>query len=325
MRAIVDMADRAATTISAALNTDQPDARRRPPTETRLHDKTIRLEEGSPAWNAAEAVHPEDRQILDAAIRLVEPNINHLAAAPAEPHIIWNKHGETRELVEYTGIDIALRLVELHHQARAELGLTRLRHRYPMPCPNCGGRVGRDDGETIITCDDRDNCKSTWTEREYQFLAGLITRERLDMEILKYLLAEAYARLDAVQQRINVLSDIDAWVAEAELPAEAAVIGQLIAESFDEAIAGHLTPAQRAITTARKDTEQRQTSEDTWAWGNEPRYQRPRPKPKKATRPAGPPVHPGSLSTLIDIDETAALAGQIACTECNLTHRGDCA
>ncbi|OBS01883.1 hypothetical protein A9W98_18040 [Mycobacterium gordonae] len=238
----------------------------------------------------------------------------------------WCKDGQAREIIEHTGAEILQQLINLHHQARAELGHTRLRHRYPMPCPRCGGRVGRDDGQTIVTCDDRDQCKSSWTEREYQFLAGLITRERYDMEITKYLLAEAYARLDAVQQRIEVLDNIAELIDELGLPAEAAVIGRQIAESFAEAIDGHKTPEQRAITTARKDTEQRQDAEDTWAWGgNEPRYQRPKPKPKKATRPAGPPIHPSSLLTVIDTDEHAALNGRLKCADCNLIHPGDCA
>lgn len=317
MAAIVDTADRAAATISAALNTDQPDPRRRPPAETRYRDKTIRLEEGSPAWTAAQAVHPDARQQLDTAIRLIEPRLDVLAATPAEPHIIWTRHGETRQLVEYTGIDLALQLVDLHHQARAELGHTRLRHRYPMPCPRCGGRVGRDDGQTIVTCDDREQCKSSWTEREYQFLAGLITRERYDMEITKYLLAEAYARLDDIQRRLGKLTDDDLALPGA---------GTVIAEAVRQAIDGHKTPEQRAITTNRKATEQRQDAEDTWTWGpNEPRYQRPKPRPKKAHRPAGPPIHPSSLLTIIDTDETAALNGRIACPECHLIHPGDCA
>lgn len=228
----------------------------------------------------------------------------------------WGKDGQARELVEYTGIDIAMQLVDLHHQTRAELGHTRLRHRYPMPCPRCGGRVGRDDGQTIITCDDRDNCRSSWTEREYQFLAGLITRERLDMEITKWLLAEAYARLDDVQRRLNKLTDADLALPGA---------GIIIAEAMRQALGDHKTPQQRAITTERRDTEQRQDSEDTWTFGNEPRYQRPKPRPKKAHRPAGPPIHPASLLTVIDTDEQAALNGRIACPECNLMHAGECA
>lgn len=186
-----------------------------------------------------------------------------------------------------------------------------------MPCPRCGGRVGRDDGQTIVTCDDREQCKSSWTEREYQFLAGLITRERYDMEITKYLLAEAYARLDDIQRRLGKLTDDDLALPGA---------GTVIAEAVRQAIDGHKTPEQRAITTNRKATEQRQDAEDTWTWGpNEPRYQRPKPRPKKAHRPAGPPIHPSSLLTIIDTDETAALNGRIACPECHLIHPGDCA
>lgn len=386
MADIVELADHAADIVSEQLNIQRSSSLRKPP---------AKAEEGSIAWTAAEHSQPEPQKTLAAAIALIEPNIDLLAAAPEQPTLAWksprrcafhaawieeNEHqlaaamrmpglteagpkavrtflrknlklkakystkvreqldslnqafrsagtcetcggwckdGQARELVEHTGIDIALQLVELHHQARAELGLTRLRHRYPMPCPRCGGRVGRDDGETIITCDDRDGCKATWTECEYQFLVGLITHERLEMETLR-LLDDSYSRLDEIRGVIDKLKD-DGRI---DLPGA----GRIIAERIEEILDTEGTrPATQRNADDRKATEQRQTREDTWAWGNEPRYQRPRPKPKKATRPAGPPIHPGSLTTLVDIDETAALVGQIACPECNLTHRGDCA
>ncbi len=386
MTAIVDLTDHAADIVSEQLDIQRGSALRKPPADA---------EEGSIAWNAAEHTRAEPQKTLAAAVALIEPHIELLAAAPEQPTLAWKpprrcafhaawieaaerqlahamkmpgladaepkairkflrtkfrlkaKHpakvrnnldalndayrsaggcencggwcndGQAREIIEHTGAEILQQLINLHHQARAELGHTRLRHRYPMPCPRCGGRVGRDDGQTIVTCDDRDQCKSSWTEREYQFLAGLITRERYDMEITKYLLAEAYARLDDVQRRLDKLTDDDLALPGA---------GVIIAEAIRQAIAGHKTAADRAISTSRKDTQERQNTEDTWAWGpNEPRYQRPKPKPKKATRPAGPPIHPSSLLTVIDTDEHAALNGRLKCADCNLIHPGDCA
>jgi hypothetical protein len=228
----------------------------------------------------------------------------------------WGTFGQERELVEISGMQIALELVELHHQARTELGLTRLRHRYPMPCPRCGGRVGRDDGQTIVTCDDRNTCRSSWTEREYQFLAGLITRERLDMEILKWLLAEAYWRLDTVRAVIGKLDGEPAI----ELPGA----GQIITDSIKGLLAEHKSPSERAIATDRKTTEQRQATEDNWAWKNETPYRPPGRKPHKAIRSAGPPIAVSSLTTLVDIDEIAVINGDARCPECNLIHAGDC-
>lgn len=326
MAAIVDMTDRAAAIVSDQLHTGQP---------ATYHGRGI-------------PTHAE--HVVRASIAIVEPNINHLAAAPAEPMMIWAKprrcdthqklievaeawtnpikrqdavqrayaaagacddcngwghYGQERTLVERSGLDIALELVELHNQTRAELGKTRLRHTYPMPCPRCGGRVGRDDGHTIITCD-RDTCRASWTEREYQFLAGLITRERLDMEILKWLLAEAYARLDDAQQRLNKLTPEDLALPGA---------GLVIAEAMNQAIAGHPTPEQRAITTDQKTTTQRQTTEDNWTWRNETPYHPTKPKHhKKATRPAGPPIE--ELTNPNDATK--------ACPECNLVHAGQC-
>lgn len=392
MAEIVDLADHAADIVSEQLDIQRGSALRKPPADA---------EEGSIAWNAAEHTRAEPQKTLAAAVALIEPHIELLAAAPEQPTLAWKsprrcafhaawieaaerqlahamkmpgladaepkgirkflrtkfrlkakhpakvrdnldalndayrsaggcehcggwcKDGQAREIIEHTGAEILQQLINLHHQARAELGHTRLRHRYPMPCPRCGGRVGRDDGETIITCDNRDNCKSSWTEREYQFLAGLITRERLDMEITKWLLAEAYARLDDIQRRLNLINENDA--AALKLPGS----GQIVVEAMRQAIDGHKTPEQRAITTGRNDTQKRQTQEDNWAWQNETPYRPPKPKPhKRATRPPGAPtIAASSLTTLIDTDEHAALnarVARVACSGCNL-NPCDCA
>ncbi|WP_373234019.1 hypothetical protein [Mycobacterium marinum] len=336
MAAIVDMTDRAAAIVSDRLHT------------------------GQPATYHGRGIPTHAQHVVRTSVAIVEPNIDLLAAAPAEPMMVWAKpqrcdthqhlighaeavlaeakphqieratqsvrsayaaagacddcngwgrHGQERQLIDMSGGQLAQQLVDLHNQARAELGHTRLRHNYPMPCPRCGARVGRDDGQTIITCDNRDTCRASWTEREYQFLAGLITRERLDMEILKWLLAEAYARLDDVQARISKITAAD--TATLTLPGAA----EIIVEAVRQATNGHQTPAERAIATDRKATQERQTADDNWAWRNETPYRPPKPKPRKATRQAGPPIE-----ELVNPEQATN-----ACRQCNLIHRGQCA
>lgn len=334
MTAIVETAERAAGMVAEALHADQPTARRNTAPIITVKDEHGSVQtvprDDTPAFIAEESVTPDARQLLAAWFRLIDPNVDKLAAAPVEVFAVWDKFGEDnkqplkrnpetgeavsargREFRELSGIDVALQLVELHHQTRAELGLTRLRHRYPMPCPRCGGRVGRDDGQTIVTCDDRHDCKSSWTEREYQFLAGLITRERLDMEINKYLLGEAYSRLDDVQRRLNMLTEADLMLPGA---------GLLIFEAMRQAIEGHLPPDGRTVATDRKATEQRQTAEDTWTWQNETPYSPPKPKPRRRLTSADP-----QLSTMVEIDQDAVINGDPRCRDCNLVHRGVCA
>lgn len=349
MDAIVDMADRAAAIVSDALHTEQPGARRKIPDQAdrgsiawcaahhaRPHGHralTDAIDIIEPNIDLLAAAPPEPAlvwkkpQRCDDHARLIDSAETtksddlvrraYAAAGTCDDCNGWGRWGQERELVEYSGLQIALELVELHNQTRAELGLTRLRHRFPMPCPRCGNRVGRDDGQTIITCDDRTTCKATWTEREYQFLAGLITRERLDMEILKWLLAEAYSRLDTLQARANILkgSPDETRLAGA---------GTIILEHVVEITDAHPTPTQRAIATDREATEQRQTTEDNWNWQNEIPYRPPKPKPKTARTQVGSPIPASSLTTLVDIDPDAVLNGDARCRDCNMIHAGAC-
>lgn len=380
MVTIVETCERAAVVVSGQLHTDPPEPRRKSPPVliTEEFQRVMRLPRGlagkptgplpgTPASDAAELVTPDAWQTLAAAIRMVEPNIDLLALAPAETHNVWAKphrcdahadligraelmldeakpnerdeatnnvrraysaagscddcngwckDGQAHNFAEYTGVDLALQLLDLHHQCRAELGLTRLRHRYPMPCPRCGERVGRDDGKSIITCDDRDGCKSSWTEREYQFLVGLITHERLEMETLR-LLEGTYSRLDEIRTVIDKLKDDGAL--------DIAGAGRVIAERIEEILNGEDERPALRTDEDRKATENRQAIQDAWTWENESPYRPPKRKPRKAKRPVGALIHPGSLTTLVDTNESDAPTGARLCGGCNEYHAGECA
>jgi hypothetical protein len=377
---IVEIADRAAAVISDALQSDQPDGRRRPPPEIHTVDpatggpKIITVEEGSPAGIAENLSHPGHLRRLTAAVAIVEPHIGLLATDTDTAAQIWRtprrcaihaepiadaetalaaeldmpnpdtatpketraylrrqfrirqkaktrstddiddameqlrqafaqaascddcngwdpRLGQARELIDITGVDIALDIIELHNRARAELGKTRLRHRYAMPCPRCAGRVGRDDGTTVVDCD---SCKASWTEREYKFLAGLIADEGKTMEILKYLLVEGYSRLDDVQALLDKIAG------DERINVSGTPVAFLIAE-LQKAMAGHARPADREAATDKAASEERQTDEDTWTWQNETPYRPPRRKKPKPPPVADlPRIAASSLSTIND-------------------------
>jgi hypothetical protein len=305
MADIVEAAARAAEIVSDALNTDSPAPR---------HGRR-----GYP---------PHEAHTVQAAIRLIEPNLNKLALYGAnvpedgeDPddrlHVVWHEDGERRGFLRFTGMTLALQLADLHNQTRAELGKTRLRERFAMPCPQCGGRVGRDDGQTIVNCDD---CDGAWTERDYKWFAGLIIDERRKMEIielLKWLLAESYSRLDRITKVLDTLTDEDLALTGSGIIVKAAVM---------QRIEGHLPPENRPISSEPEDAEQRQVDEDeaSWEWGERPqRYTPPKRKRTQQKPPPQHPVHPQSLSTLIDL-ETVVINGCSACPDCNLVHAGEC-
>jgi hypothetical protein len=385
MAAIEDMADRAAAVVSDLLNTDQPDARRKPQPiliseemqqllrlPPNLAGKTTLPLPGTAASDASSVVKPEPGQILAAAIAITQPNIAVLATAPAEPALIWKKPqrcrlhttavdraesileeatepekveearelvrrayasagacddcngwwrlGQQREIIEMSGIDIALHLTELHNQARAELGLTRLRHSYTMPCPDCGGEVYRNDGESIVICEE--NPKHARTEREYKLLAGLRIEERVDMNIRTHLLAESYWRLDRIQKLVDMVDkdatvDTDPRVGRMILNHLKDILTQGAPDRDGNPIP-HQRPEKRATGTGRRAALERQVDEDNWAWKNEKPYQPPKTKRKQQRTPIKSPIAAASLTTLVDIDENAVINGDARCRDCNL-------
>lgn len=359
MGEIVDAADRAAAVISDRLRTEQPTGRRKRPQEALPGSIAwCAAEHARPdphrALTAAVAITQPNVDILAAAkpepaliwskpcrcgthkraIVIAEAMLEH-AAKPADLAAArdairrayaaagacddcngWWSHGQQRELVDISGLDIALQLVDLHNQARAELGFTRLRHKYELPCPNCGSDVGRDDGTTIVDCK---TCESSWTEREYKFLVGLVLHERLDMEITKYLLAEAYERLDKVAELVEKSEKLGDDTLE--LPGA----GKILNDFVRAAIEGHQPPDKRVPATDREAAAERQNDDDNWTFGNEPRYKRPKIKNRPAPKTVENPIHPQSLTTLIDIDEDAVINGDPRCRQCNMIHAGDCA
>ncbi|BBC67290.1 hypothetical protein MMRN_41860 [Mycobacterium marinum] len=331
MAAIVDMTDRAAAIVSDRLHTGQPATYhgRGIPTHAEhvvrasiaIVEPNIDLLISAPAetmmiWAKPARCDTHTRLIVALEERIASETRPkerataqnqltraHHTAGACDDCNGWGHYGQERTLVERSGLDIALELVELHNQTRAELGKTRLRHRYPMPCPRCGGRVGRDDGHTIITCD-RDTCRASWTEREYQFLAGLITRERLDMEILKWLLAEAYTRLDDAQQRLNKLTPEDLALPGA---------GLVIAEAMNQAIAGHPTPNNAPSPPTKKPPNNAKPPKTTGPGATKPPTTHQNANPAKQH---AKPDHPSKNSSTPNKPPTHA-PGATLCTEAN--------
>lgn len=271
--------EEAETALAAEL--DMPDAYTATPKETRAYlRRQFRIRQ------KAKAKSTDD--IDDAMEQLRQAFAQ---AATCDDCNGWDpQHGQARELIDITGIDIAHTIIELHNRTRAELGKTRLRHRYAMPCPRCAGRVGRDDGTTVVDCD---SCKASWTEREYKFLAGLIADEGKTMEILKYLLAEGYSRLDGVQDILDKL----AGDPRIDMPGA----GTIILDQLTRVLDGHARPADRENATNKPAAVERQTEDDTWAWRNETPYRPPRrKKPKPAPAADLPRIAPSSLSTITE-------------------------
>ncbi len=222
-------------------------------------------------YAAVRGENPDGRTTVTRATEFLLTSLDVLVEVENEWHLVWGPipdsdeewdrydHGQPRDLVEMDGIDIALQIVDLSRAVYDEMGLARLRHHEPMPCPavdhtgkSCGNyTVGRNDGKAEFNCT---TCGAIWTEREYGWLVGRVLdeiKEQKEMEVLTWLLAEAYWRLDTLRVRVAVL-DIEALCTDTTQAVEVVeVITSQLANVLDMGASPHPTFEERA--TEQKD------------------------------------------------------------------------
>ncbi|OCB09250.1 hypothetical protein A5717_26100 [Mycolicibacterium porcinum] len=226
----------------------------------------------------------------------------------------WDQNGQAAHHALMTGLDIAKSIVDVHNRVRAELGKTKLRHKYEMPCPRCWHSVGRDDGSSIITCDNPE-CSASWTEREYKLLAGMMA-DGQENQLIKWWLAEAYSRLDAVQRLIDLLTGDETM--------DAAGAGTIILKELGARIDGHARPKAREIATDKAATAKRQEVQDQWSWSGEKTYRPPRRRRRPPAPYSGPRIKTSSLTTVTDTEEPPSTVDRSKVCRCNEIHAGDC-
>lgn len=134
----------------------------------------------------------KDGPVITQAGRILPENLKLLLDAPEQSVTVWVSTGFA--IRDMDGIDIAMKLCDIHHEVNQVLGLTNPRIRLSLPCPkyDCGthGTVGMDNGSTEITCT---ACGGAWSQAEYDWLSKLLITDEQEKEtaMLKYLLAEA--------------------------------------------------------------------------------------------------------------------------------------
>lgn len=155
----------------------------------------------------------KERPVIVQAARALPANLKALLAAPMQPVSVW--HGEMDAACLWTaedmdGIDIALKLADLHRQVDLVLGETNPRKRLNMPCPvlDCGARgtLGIDNGTDRVNCT---ACGGSWTQAQYDWLANLLVSEHKkgEAQMLKYLLAEAQWKLHQIERLSRMTED----------------------------------------------------------------------------------------------------------------------
>lgn len=216
-----------------------------PPEDHWIWQHAQRCERHTTMINAAESMVEYARRDTEKAAARESLTRAYHAAARCDTCNGWGPKGQARGLTELTGHDIAQQIRDLHHRTRAHLGHTKLRHHYATPCPAvtpqgtyCGAMtVGRQDGKDWVDCT---TCGTQWTEREYDWLKTQIAGDK-EIDLLRYLLAEAYWRLDQINEAVSNSAGDPAL----ELPGA----GTILHNKISDILNGHQPPDKRKTTT----------------------------------------------------------------------------
>lgn len=208
---------------------------------------------------------------VDRAAKRLDTTLDVLLDIEAQPMLVWGRiptgddgwdeggDGQPRELVEMDGLDVAAQIVRVNREVGVRLGKAHLRHTSALPCDACGGHeLGRDDGTWVINCL---RCGAKYSEDELGFLIRMKLSEiesKEENDMLRYLLAEAYWRLDSLQLRADALADEwDVLAAVlAENPDKSLEILRLVTQQFAGVLTDgpepHPRPEERQNTTPEK-------------------------------------------------------------------------
>jgi hypothetical protein len=136
----------------------------------------------------------KDGPVIVQAARILPENMKLLLEADKQPVAVWSASGSNWRTQDLDGVDVAMKLADIHHEVNQVLGLDKLRQRSAMPCPNfeCAqrGTLGIDNGTDVVNCT---ACGRQWSRSEYDWLLSLLVTEEQEKEatMLKFLLAEA--------------------------------------------------------------------------------------------------------------------------------------
>jgi hypothetical protein len=160
---------------------------------------------------------------ISQAMNILPEHLDTLIESSPRRLAIWRDGQRTPE--DVAGIDVCIALMQNHWRTTSLLGETNPRRRLAMPCPvlDCGAQtLGIANGETDVTCS---TCGSRWSEREYEWLAGLLIDEdkrakrkakmALPLDIAKWLVAQRDWQLKEVRRIASLtaeqLEGIDGW------------------------------------------------------------------------------------------------------------------
>lgn len=119
--------------------------------------------------------HARPGWVLQRACKLLATNMPVLLALRDVEVLVWADSGRYHRAEPCDGITGALDLLELHRATRAVLGLTKLTHRLPAPCPNCEYvTLVRDNGDDDVHCQ---HCRCRWTYEDYQRLTLILASD----------------------------------------------------------------------------------------------------------------------------------------------------
>jgi len=143
--------------------------------------EVLSAELGSP-WDSQMHTRSRTAARVQQAAAYLLPRVDALIKLGPQERYAWTQDGELVrdadgecEVVERSGLEGALRLVELHHRVRHATGRTHLVHRLTPACPWCDQcTLVRHNGSDTVECE---SCGRLIPERHYSWFVGVLVEQ----------------------------------------------------------------------------------------------------------------------------------------------------
>ena len=133
-------------------------------------------------WDSAKIARYRQQDRVQRAADFLSLRVDTLVKIVPQERCAWTMDGEPmrddagdREVIELSGLDGALRMLELHRRVYSVAGRTKLVHRLTPACPWCDQRtLVRHNGSDVVECE---SCDKKIDEKHFRWFVAVLVRE----------------------------------------------------------------------------------------------------------------------------------------------------